>query len=159
MNMSKLNIQGIFKLEGIEGMTTFINIIDIDTYRTTFGMNINDGILSARAKDAIQKNKALLDETFNPEKMLDTAIQNQYVLNRNNIRQKIIAPTKKEKTIAKKKSRTLSEYIALKLDKKANRSKIINQLNSIFHRNKMNAIAYSWEKTAGPMGNMIIMLK
>ena len=151
MNMTKLKLRGIFRLEGIEGLASFINIMDIATYRTTYGMSVNAGILSARAKKAIKNNKDLLEGNFDPDRMLDTTVQDSALFNKNNGRQTIKAPTASEKALALQKSAALSEYIALKLKNGADRSSTIKKLNRIFRKRKLGVLAHSWKETAGPM--------
>lgn len=157
MNMSRIKVRGIYRLEGMEGLTSFINIMDIASYRRIFGMQIDAGTLSRAAKKTIEQNKGLLDG--NPEKMLTTTVQDQSHLAGTSGTTLPAAPTARERALVARQNRQLAEYLAVKLKNPADRQEAIAGLNRIFRERQMGVTAWSWSETAGPMGNMILMLQ
>lgn len=159
MNMSRIKVRGIYRLEGMEGLTSFINIMDIASYRRIFGMQIDAGALSRTAKKTIEQNKGLLDGDADPEKMLSTTVQDQSRLATAPGAQLPAAPTAGERELAARQNRQLAEYLAVKLKNPAGRQDAIDDLNRVFRERKLGVTAWSWRETAGPMGNMILMLQ
>lgn len=157
MNARRVRVRGIFRLDGLEGLTGLINIMDMKTYRNMVGMRIDAGILSAAAKRSIRENRVLLDSDGDPEKMLSTSIINQQTLAGKT------APAQKqgredEKRINAMNSR-LSEYIALRLKPGIDAADTASALNQIFKKKKMGVTAWTWQETSGQMGDMITMLQ
>jgi len=154
VNSVKLAIRGIYRFEGLTGFSSYINIMDINSYRTLFGLTIDGQRLSKSEKKVIKKHTKLLDSEIDIESMFDKKIGSagkyKGFVNGNKKRKPAI--------IKKGASDNLSEYLAISVKNPLMVFFTISELNKIFKAKNLGIKACHWSEASGIIGKFLFML-
>jgi len=161
MNMSKVRLQGIFELEGMSTFSTFINLMDMRTYRRLFEVSVNVGMLTKAEKKVIKKNQHLFSKDLDIDSMLKDNIiskaqfKNMHYQDRNAVKRKL---TPAELKIIETRNSALTEYIAVSVKTGVDTYAVIDEINKILKSRKLGAKAVHWSGTVGMIGQFIFIL-